>query len=116
MGRVAHFKGKYNQSKSKLFIVLAQEPLSWFSPLQLHNILGVPLETCRAQLRRLHNMRPPYIKRRRVDDSPGPWGTFHFQYQIGERGGRWYANALNAGMPVERYLSEIEDWQREHPV
>lgn len=116
MGRVATFRGIHNQGKAKIFLLLIQYPDSWFSPLQMHRILGVPLETARCQVRRLHAIRPPYIRRRRVDDSPGPFGQFHYAYRLGARGRGWYERAVANGMPVERYLSEIQDWQREHSI
>lgn len=116
MVRVATFNGKYNQTKSKLILLLAQESKTWFSPHQMHNILGVPLESCRGTLRHLNRYTPPYVLRRRVDDSPSPWGQFHYEYRISTRGGVWYANALNAGMPVDRYMAEVELWQREHGI
>jgi hypothetical protein len=56
-------------------------------------------------------MRPPYIRRRLVGNYyPGP---YHYEYRIGVRGGNWLKNAMASGMPIERYYSEVKEWQRQ---
>ncbi len=109
MVRKAHFGGKYNLSKSKMFWLWQAGPDEWYSPAQIHFMTGVPLETCRHQCKRLHSARPPYIKRRLVGHK---WHTYWYEYQLGARGKRWWVNALAAGMPLDSYLQEIRDYQQ----
>ena len=106
----AHFNGKYDSSKSKLFMLLVDNANTWFSPREMHSILGVPVESLRWQCRRLHNARPPYIRRRLIGDK---WHQYCYQYGLGARGMRWYVNAMAAGLPRERYMQEIRAWQRQ---
>jgi hypothetical protein len=108
--RVSHFNGKYNASKSKLFMLWVDNVNSWFSPRDMHSILGVPLETCRGQCRRLYKARPPYIRRRLIGDK---WHQYCYQYRLGSRGMRWYVNAIAAGLPRELYMQEISAWQQQ---
>jgi hypothetical protein len=108
--RCAHFTGKYDASKAKMFWLWTSEPDTWYSPSQIHWITGVPISTVRWQCRRLHTARPVYIKRRVYGDK---WHAYCYQYQLGARGLRWWVNALSAGMPISRYLEEMVDWQRQ---
>ncbi|HEX9897568.1 MAG TPA: hypothetical protein VGA85_07935 [Dehalococcoidales bacterium] len=109
MTRLAHLCGKYNKSKGKIILLLAQEPNSWYSARQMHYILGVPVGSVRNIVRRLHWCRPPYIKRRLVGNYLGTW---RYEYAIGVRGAKWFSNALHAGMPVNEFVQEVNDWQR----
>jgi hypothetical protein len=106
-----HWRGKYDASKAKVILLLAQESNTWYSCSQLHSILGVPVGSVRNIVRRLHVMRPPYIRRRLVGNYyPGP---YHYEYHIGVRGGKWLTNAMASGMPIERYYSEVKEWQHQ---
>ena len=108
----AHFNGKYDASKSKLFMLLVDNANSWFSPREMHSILGVPVESLRWQCRRLHNARPPYLRRRRIGGLRF-WNAYHYEYALGARGMRWYVKAMSAGLPRELYMQEIRAWQRQ---
>jgi hypothetical protein len=106
--RRAHFKGKYNRSKGKMMMLFAQERERWFSPRELHLILGVPLSSTRAQCRRLHAMEPPYLKRRTMGHK---WHKYHYEYQIATRGIGWLERAWPF-MPRDEYIAEIEAYQK----
>ena len=110
MRRLAHFKGKYNKSKSKVLILLYDEPSRWFSVREMHFLLGVPIGSIRNIVRRLYWCRPPYVKRRLIGSYyPGP---YRYEWQIGVRGERWYTNAFPF-MPVDEYVKEVKAWQRQ---
>jgi hypothetical protein len=108
--RRTHFSingGLYNRSKGKMMMLFGQEQKTWFSPLQLHKITGVPLSSTRAQCRRLHRMEPPYLLRRTIGHK---WHRYHYEYRIAARGLGWLARALPF-MPRDEYIVEIEAWQ-----
>lgn len=110
MARMAHFKGRFNKSKSKVILLLAESPDKWYSCRQIAWIVGVPIGSVRNITRRLHWCRPPYLRRRLVGNFyPGPW---HYEYRLGARGSHWLENAYPI-MPVKAYIDEIHRWQRE---
>ncbi len=110
MARMAHFRGKYNRSKSKVILLLAESPDKWFSCARIAWITGVPIGSVRNIVRRLHWCSPPYIRRRLVGNYyPGPW---HYEWQLGVRGGNWLNNAYPF-MPIDEYVKEIKTWQRQ---
>jgi len=113
---VFHFKGKYDRSKSKMFLLLHQEADSWFTPKQIWWITGVPYNTARCQCHRLHVMRPPYVRRQIVTHYDRRWEyqlhPYYFKYRIGARGERWLERAKLAGMPVDELFQEMFDWQK----
>ena len=111
--RHAHFVGKYDSSKSKIFWLLTTEPDTWYSPSEIHWITGVPISSIRWQCRRLHAARPPYIKRQTRGDK---WHLYCYQYGIGQRGLRWWINGLKNGLPLDRYLAEILAYQQQRDV
>jgi len=97
---MATFKGKHNQLKSKVLMLLYQEQEHWYSARVMHEILGCDLHSLRTHLKRWHDWRR--VKRRH--------NGFEFEYSIGVKGREWFER-WQYDMPIDEYLAEIRAWQ-----
>jgi len=109
VGRKAHFTGKYDCCKSKIFWLLTEMPDTRYSPAEIVWITGCHINSVRWQVRRLHAARPPYIKRQTRGDI---MHKYVYEYQLGKRGSRWWVNGLANGLPLDRYLAEMAAYQQ----
>jgi hypothetical protein len=114
IGRRVHFEGEYNHAKGRMMLLLYQYPQMWFSPRRIHEITGVTLSSCRAQCRRMYqirlynNLQLPYLERRMVGNR---LTQYHYEYHIREGGKNWVIGAIKNGMPISKYISEANEWQ-----
>ena len=94
-------------------LLLAQESGTWFTPRRISWVTGIPLATARQQCFRLHWWNRPYIRRRKVGSY---FGTYHYEYRIGVRGIDWVNHALDSGLPLDKLVQEVRDYQQQRDV
>ena len=114
IGRRVHFTGEYDHAKGRMMLLLYQYPSMWFSPRQIHEIIGVKLCSARAQCHRMYKIRLentiqiPYLERRMIGNR---FHQYYFEYRIVPGGKNWVIGAIERGMPINQYIQEAEDWQ-----
>ena len=87
----------------------------WFTPRQIHEITGVKLCSARAQCHRMYVIRLndvrqlPYLERRMIGNR---FTQYYYEYKLAPGGKKWVIGAIAAGMPIDKYILEAEDWQR----
>ena len=113
-GRRTYFSGRYNDAKGRMMLVFYQYPQEWFTPRRIHAITGVKLCSARAQCRRMYvirlenTMQPPYLERRLIGNR---FTQYYYEYKLAPGGKKWVIGAIAAGMPINQYIQEAEDWQ-----
>ena len=114
-GRRTYFSGRYNDAKGRMMLLFYQYPQEWFTPRRIHAITGVKLCSVRAQCRRMYvirlenTMQPPYLERRLIGNR---FTQYYYEYKLAPGGKKWVIGAIAAGMPINQYIQEAEDWQQ----
>ena len=104
---IPSFRGLHNASKSKVWLLLAQEADNdrYFTAKEIHSITGVPYRSLLTLLARWHSWRPRPLQRRQCSG--------FYEYHISMRGLAW-VERWRMIMPLARYYSECQTWQSEN--
>jgi len=112
-GSIAGFKGKHNESKCKVLMVLwnlqhVQGNRRGLTSLEIHQSSGVSYEYLLTRLHIWACRKWNYLKRYpSIDDR----GRLAWRYVLGHRGFKFISLAKGRGAPVDRYAQEIRDFR-----